>query len=133
MGRAASPEQTQKLAILLWRSSPDHPAECAGPFVYAAVAGAMDCEVEIHFSGKSVLLLTPGVAARLFPGKAEAKSIYEFMQEAATLGARFLGCSMAMNEHLPPGTACIPEYSGAAGAAAFIMRTLDPEWRTLVF
>jgi hypothetical protein len=27
----------------------------------------------------------------------------------------------------------IPEYSGAAGAAAFVARTLDPEWRTMIF
>jgi len=27
----------------------------------------------------------------------------------------------------------IPEFSGAAGASAFIERTLNPEWATLVY
>jgi hypothetical protein len=27
----------------------------------------------------------------------------------------------------------IPEFTGAAGATAFVARTLDPAWQTLVF
>ena len=133
MGRATPPDHAGKLAILLWSVTPERPEECAAPFVYAAVAGAMDCAVEIHFSGKAVRLLVPGVAAALYPGKTQEKSVYQFMQDAAANGARFVGCTMAMNEHLAAGEKRIPEYAGAAGAATFVMRTLDPEWRTLVF
>lgn len=134
MGRTPPRNHSDKLAILLWSVTPERADECAAPFVYAAVAGAMDCEVEIHFAGKSVRLLVPGVAAALHSGQSRDKSIYQFMQDAAAHGARFVGCTMAMNEHLTIGTATrIPEYSGAAGAAAFVMRTLDPEWKTLVF
>ena len=122
----------EKLAILLWSVGPERPDLAAAPFVYAAVAGAMDCEVEIHFAGPSARLLVPGVAAALPTGRGE-KSLYDFMQEAAALGARFLGCSMAMGEHLADDDARIPEYAGAVGAAAFVARTLDPQWRTLVF
>lgn len=133
MGRASPQYHAGKLAILLWSATPERPEECAAPFVYAAVAGAMDCEVEIHFSGRAVRLLVPGVAAALFPGAGRDKSIYAFMQDAAAHGARFLGCTMAMTEQLGTDTTRIPEYAGAAGAAAFVMRTLDPEWETLVF
>lgn len=122
----------EKLAILLWSVGPDRPDLAAAPFVCAAVAGAMDCEVEIHFAGPAARLLVPGVAAALPTGRGE-KSLYDFMQEAAALGARFLGCSMAMGEHLAVDDARIPEYAGAVGAAAFVARTLDPQWRTLVF
>lgn len=122
----------EKLAILLWSVSPERPDLAAAPFVYAAVAAAMDCEVEIHFAGPATRLLVPGVAAALRTGRGD-KTLYAFMQEAAGHGARFLGCSMAMAEHLSPGEPRIPEYAGAAGAAAFVMRSLDPEWRTLVF
>ena len=40
-----------RLAILLWAATPERPALCATPFVHAMAAAALDCEVEIHFSG----------------------------------------------------------------------------------
>lgn len=127
-----------KLAILLWSVSPARPELCAAPFVYAAVAGALDCTVEVHFAAAAVQLLRPGVAVGLFPNAGRDKSVYAFMQEAAAGGARFLGCSMALHEHFgeaPKAGAAsmILEYHGAVGAAAFVARTLDAEWRTLVF
>lgn len=123
----------EKLAILIWSADVADPERCAAPFVFAAVAAAMDCEVEIHFSGPSVRLLLPGVAANAFPGKDRAKTLYGFMQDAAQHGARFVGCSMAEHEHLAGHSERIPEYSRVVGAAAFIQRTLDPAWRSLVF
>lgn len=122
-----------RLAILLWSTSVERPDLAAAPFVYAAVAAAMDCEVEIHFAGAAVRLLVPGVAEQLLSSPAGDKTVYDFMREAAGHGARFLGCSMAMANHLAGVAARIPEFSGAAGAGAFVSRTLDPEWRTLVF
>jgi predicted peroxiredoxin len=126
-------DMKNKLAILLWAATPQHPELCTMPFVYAAVAAAMDCEVEVHFTGSSVKLLAEGVAAGIAPAGATARTIYDFMQEAAGQGARFLGCSMALKEHLAAGQKMIPEFSGAAGAATFIMRSLDPEWRVMTF
>lgn len=130
---SATPAVSRKLAILLWATTPENPALCRMPFVYAAVAAAMDCEVEVHFTGRAVRLLVDGVAAAIHPGPTEEKSIYEFMQDAAGQGARFLGCSMALHEHVAASDQKIPEFSGAAGAATFIMRSLDPEWRVMFF
>ncbi|MFZ4538445.1 DsrE family protein [Propionivibrio sp.] len=127
------PPLQKKLAILLWAATPERPELCTMPFVYAAVAAAMDCEVELHFTGTSVRLLVEGVAAGIVPGGVTAKSIYGFMQEAAEQGARFLGCSMALHDHLAADEMKIAEFSGTAGAATFIMRSLDPEWRVMIF
>lgn len=121
------------LAILLWATSPERPDLAASPFVYAAVAAAMDCRVEVHFAGRSVHLLLPGVAASLKTLDGGDHSVYDFMRDAAAHGARFLGCSMAMAAYLAEQPERIPEYAGAAGAGAFVSRTLDPAWRTLVF
>jgi predicted peroxiredoxin len=55
------------------------------------------------------------------------------MQDAAEQGARFLGCSLALRDYLAPDETKIAEFSGTAGAATFIMRTLDPEWRVMYF
>jgi predicted peroxiredoxin len=122
-----------KLALLLWSVSPDAPALCAAPFVYASAAAAMDCEVEVHFAADAVRLLAPGVAAHTFPSANAARSVLDHMQDAAALGARFLACSMALHERALALDVLIPECTGAAGATAFVVRTLDPEWATLVF
>lgn len=120
-----------RLAILLWAADPADPARCAAPFIHALAAAALDCEVEVHFAGPAVRLLAQGVAARTHT--AAGKSIYAFMQDAAAAGVRFYACSMAHAEYLGRDTPCIPELAGQAGATAFVGRSLDPDWATLVF
>lgn len=122
-----------KLAILLWSTALDRPDLAAAPFVYAAAAAALDAEVEIHFAGRSVRLLVAGEAAGCSSSERGGRSLYEFMQDAAKGGARFLACSMAWREYVGDGEATIAEFAGQAGATAFVARTLDPDWRTLVF
>jgi uncharacterized protein len=121
------------LAILLWATSPDTPHLCATPFADAAAAAAMDVAVEVHFSSRSVLLLTEGVAAKLYPGSDPTMSVYDYMQQAARLGAKFLACSDAFAANTVDKAALIPEFAGFAGAGAFVGRALDPEWTVLVF
>ncbi|HTS22449.1 MAG TPA: DsrE family protein [Casimicrobiaceae bacterium] len=122
-----------RLAILLWAAGPDVPHLCATPFFQAAAAAAMDAEVEVHFSSKSVLLLVGGAAARIYAGAGRDKSVYDHMQQAARLGAKFLACSDALDAHQVDRSRFVPEVYGIAGAAAFLGRVLDPEWATLVF
>lgn len=122
-----------KLAILLWSATPAQPALCATPFVHAALAAALDCEVEIHFSGSASRLLVAGVAEHLYAAPDSGTSIYAFMQEAARLGVRFLACAMAQQAHIQEGEATISEFTGSASATDFVLRVLDPEWATLVF
>ncbi len=122
---------THKLALLAWSISADAPDLCAAPFVYAAAAAALDCEVEIHFAGPAVTLLIDGVAANAVTSG--GKPVYCFMREAANLGVRFLACSMASGRHVTAGKAMIPEISGETGATAFVARTISPDWTTLVF
>lgn len=122
-----------KLAILLWATDLERPDLAAAPFVYAAAAAALDAEVEIHFAGRSVRLLVAGEAMRRSPSAAGGRSLHAFMQDAARGGARFVACSMAWLEYVGEGEKTIDEFDGLAGATAFVARSLDPEWRTLVF
>lgn len=123
----------QKLAILLWGATTDRPQLCATPFVHAAAAAAFDCEVEIHFAGPTVRLLVEGVAAGLRPWPGVDTSILDMMRQAANLDARFLACAMAMSALIGKDEPLIPEYAGTAAASAFVQRTLDPEWATLIY
>ena len=84
------------LAILLWATGPEAPHLCATPFFHAAAAPAMEVEVEVHFSSKSVLLLMDGVAAKLYAGADREMNIYEHMQQAARFGAKLYACSDAL-------------------------------------
>jgi uncharacterized protein len=115
---------SEKLAILLWAAPLDQPELLRAPFVYAQAAAAMDAEVEVHFSGRTV---------RLLVADAEHQEIKKYMNEVAAEGVRFLGCSTALKRHVRDGETMIADYAGAAGAASYAQRALDPQWRTLVF
>ena len=123
----------KKVVILLWAANPDQPHLCATPFFNAAVAAAMDAEVEVYFTSKAVRLLVKGVAGGLPTGPKERKTVHEFMRQAAEHGAKFYACSQAMEEHEVKPEDMIPETSGAAGAATYMARCLDEEWVTLVY
>jgi uncharacterized protein len=125
--------EIQHLAILLNSATPDRPDICVSPLIHALAARALDCEVEIHFAGPSIRLLVVGVADELYPTPQKEKSILSFLQEASSAGVSLYACSMAKAAWVAEGERLIPECSGAAGATAFVVRALDPEWRTLVF
>ena len=125
--------QRKKLAILLWSATADRPELCATPFVHAAAAAAFDCEVEIHFAGPTVRLLVAGVADGLRPWPGVDTSIYQMMRQATNLGASLNACAMAMGALVGKDEVLIPEYAGTIAASAFVARSLDPEWATLVY
>jgi len=126
-------ETPSKLAFLIWAATPDRPDLCVTPLVHALAARALDCEVEIHFAGPAVRWLVEGVAAAAFATPEREKSIQRFLDELAGEGVKLLTCSMALAAWVGPQEALIAQCSGAAGATAFVARSLDPSWRTLVF
>jgi predicted peroxiredoxin len=72
------------------------------------------------------------VAATLFATPAREKSIGDYLHEVIAEEVRLLACSMALAAWVKADEALLPA-AGAAGATAFVARTLDPAWRTLVF
>lgn len=123
----------QKLAILVWAADPGRPELCATPFYFAAAAAAMDVEVEMYFTARSVELLRRGVAETLQAAAGSGKSVADFRREAVGFGAKLFVCPTALASHGVGEDELIPGLAGHAGAAAFIGRTLDPAWRTLSF
>lgn len=123
----------QKLAILVWAADPSRPELCATPFYFAAAAAAMDVEVEMYFTARSVELLRRGVAEGLNAAAGSGKSVADFRREAAGFGTKLFACPTALASHGVGEGELIAGLAGHAGAAAFIGRTLDPAWRTLSF
>ncbi len=122
-----------KVVIMLLNASPDVPATLGAPFFQAAVAAAMDLEVEIYFAARTAALLRKGVAETLFPGREQSKSLYDFMQDAHRAGARFYLCGGAMKEHGITDDNAIPELDGVRGGAAFIGAAVGDGVLTLTY
>lgn len=127
------PALTERLALLIWAATPEHPELCVTPLVHVLAARALDAEVEVHFAGPAVRWLVAGVADNIYSTPEKVKSVGEFLREASAAGAVFYICSMARAAWISDGETLIPECTGAAGATAFVARTLDPAWQTLVF
>ena len=121
------------LALLLWSADPDAPARLATPFMHAAAAAAMDVEVEVYFSARSVELLVPGVAAAIHPGAVRTHSVEHFMTEARSHGAKFYACSASLQAAgIDPGSLA-GRVDGFAGASSVIARLAEPGWQVMVF
>ena len=123
----------QGLAILLWAADDRAPERLATPFFHAAAAAALDTQVEIYFSARSVRLLLPGVAASLKASDRVPQTIFDHMRQAHELGARFFACSDALHAQGIADAPLIPECDGHSGALAYMARALDPQWQALVF
>lgn len=121
-----------KLALLIWAATPDHPELVVTPLIHALAARALDAEVEIHFAGPAVRWLVDGVADAAFATADKEKSVGDFLRELLAVEVRLLACGMGCAAWVGEQEVLLPQ-AGHAGATAFVARTLDPAWRTLVF
>jgi predicted peroxiredoxin len=123
---------SDKLVVLIWAATPDHPELVVTPLIHALAARALDAEVEIHFAGPAVRWLVAGVADQSYATAEKEKSIGDFLRDLQQEGVTLYVCSMAQarwvgeTENLLPGCR-------HAGATAFVVRALDPAWRTLTY
>ncbi len=122
-----------KLAIMLLTVDSDHPHVCGTPFFQAAAAAAMDVGVEIYFASRSVRLLIKGVAENIYPSDNRTKSVYGFMKDASDLGVKFFACGGAMEPCDVTLEELVPECTGIAGAATFVTRVMDDDWKTITY
>ena len=74
----------------------------------------------------------PGVAAHL-PSANATRSVLDHMQDAAQLACAFWFVPWRCTSSALALEGLILECSSAAGATAFVVRTLDPEWRRWCF
>lgn len=121
------------VAILLWAAEPEAPQRLVTPFFHASAAAAMDLQVEVYFSARSVRLLQPGVAEQLRASPYHAKTVLDAMREAVAHGAKFFACTDALHANGMSRNKLIAECGGHGGAVQFMARVADPAWRTLVF
>src|SRR5215831_18893444 len=122
---------TRKLLIVLVNTDPRNSEELGAPFYHAAVAAAMDYEVDVICAATAGKLMGKGVAEsiRLKPGN--SKTVYDWIRDAHNEGARFWACPANLELFDMTEIDLIPECGGLMGAAAMLQKIMSDDYRVL--
>jgi predicted peroxiredoxin len=123
----------QKLLIVLVNTDPRNHEELGSPFFQAAVAAAMDFEVEVVCTATAGRLMQRGVAAALEVKPGSKKSVYDFIKDAHELGVKFYACAGNLELFGLGESELIPECAGLVGTAFLIDRAMSDEYRVLTY
>ena len=123
----------RKLLIVLVNTDPRNPEELGAPFYHAAVAAAMDYEVDVICAATAGKLMRRGVAEaiRIKPG--HAKTVYDWIRDAHKNGARFWACPANLDLFDMTEADLIPECKGLMGAAAMLQNIMSDDYRVLTY
>lgn len=124
---------TNRLLIVLLNTDPRNPEELAAPFYHAAVAAAMDYEVDVVCTATAGRLMVKGVAEALHVKAGHPKTVYDWIKEAHDQGTRFWACPANLDLHDVAETDLIPECDGMMGAATMIQEIMDGACRVLTY
>jgi len=124
---------SKRLLIVLMNTDPRNVEELGAPFYYAAVAAAMDYEVDVLCTATAGKLMHKGVAQALSVKPGDPKTVHDWIKEAHDQGARFWACPANLELFDKAESDLIPECKGLMGAAAMIQGIMDGECRVLTF
>ena len=124
---------SRRLLIVLMNTDPRNAEELGAAFYYAAVAAAMDHQVDVICTATAGKLMLKGVAAALCVKPGDPKTVYDWIKEAHDQGARFWACPANLELFDKSEADLIPECSGMMGAAAMIQDIMDGECKVLTF
>jgi uncharacterized protein len=124
---------TRRLLIILVNTDPSKPEELGAPFYYAAVAAAMDHEVDVLCTAAAGRLMVKGVAESIVIKSGNPMTVYDWIKEAHGHGARFWSCPANLELIDKAETDLIPECKGLMGAAAMIQDVMGDDCRVLTF
>jgi predicted peroxiredoxin len=124
---------SRRLLIVLMNTDPRNVEELGAPFYHAAVAAAMDYEVDVVCTATAGKLMQKGVAERLRIKPDNPKTVYDWIKEAHDQGARFWACPANLDLFDIEESDLIPECKGMMGAAAMIQDIMDGECRVLTY
>lgn len=120
-----------KLLIIMLNSDPKNPTEMASPLFQAAVAAAMEYEVEVIFTGRASELAIKGVAGTISVQNGEnEKTVAEIIQEAHDAGVKFKICATALDQW---GDELIPEIEETVGGAYIVSEAMDEATVTFTY
>jgi predicted peroxiredoxin len=123
----------RKLLVVLVNTDPRNGEELAAPFYHAAVAAAMDYEVDIVCAATAGKLMIKGVAEKLHVKPGHPKTVYDWIKEAHDHGAKFWACPANLDLFEVSEDDLIPECAGMMGTADMIERLMGDDYRVLSY
>lgn len=123
----------RRLLIVMVNTDPNRVEELGAPFYHAAVAAAMDYQVDVVCTAAAGKLLIKGVAENLHVKPGHPKTVYDWIKEAHDQGAKLWACPANLDLYDISEADLIPECSGMMGAAAMIQDIMDGECRVLTY
>jgi predicted peroxiredoxin len=124
---------TRKLLIVLVNTDPRNPEELGAPFYHAAVAAAMDYEVDVICAATAGKLMRRGIAEAIHIKAGHSKTVYDWIRDAHKNGARFWACPANLDLFDMTEGDLIPECEGLMGAAAMLQNIMSDEYRVLTY
>lgn len=123
----------RRLLVVLMNTDPRNPEELGAPFYHAAVAAAMDYEVDLVCTAAAGKLMRRGVAEAIRVDPGDPKSLLDWIREAREQGVRLWACPANLGLSGQGTDDLIPECSGLMGAATMIQGIMDDDVRVLTY
>jgi predicted peroxiredoxin len=123
----------RKLIIIMANTDPRNGEELGAPIFQAAVAAAMEYEVEVICTATSGCLMRKGVAEQLFVKQGSPKSVYDFIKDAHEAGVKFYSCSPNLDLFDMTKDDLIPECAGVVGGAHLIEEVMESDAKVLTY
>jgi predicted peroxiredoxin len=123
----------RRLLIVLLNTDPRNVEELAAPFYHAAVAAAMEYEVDVVCTATAGKLMIKGVAEKLHVKAGHPMTVHDWIKEAHQHGARFWACPANLDLFDVTEGDLISECSGMMGAATMIQGIMEDDCRVLTY
>ena len=123
----------KKLIIVLVNTDARNPEELGAPFYHAAVAAAMDYEVDVICAATAGKLMRKGFAAGIEIKPGSGKTAYDWIRDAHDNGARFWACPANLELFDMTQADLIPECNGLMGAATMLQNIMSDDYRVLTY
>ncbi len=122
-----------KLILVLANTDPRNGEELGAPFFQATVAAAMDYEVDVICTATSGILMKKGVAEKLVVKPGSPKTVYDFIKDAHSAGAKFYCCSPNLDLFEMKEEDLIPECEGVVGGAYLIEEVMEGDTKVMTY
>lgn len=123
----------KKLIIVLVNTDARNPEELGAPFYHAAIAAAMDYEVDVICAATAGKLMRKGVAAAIEIKPGSGKTAYDWIRDAHANGARFWACPANLALFDMTEEDLVPECSGLMGASVMMQSIMSDDCRVLTY
>jgi predicted peroxiredoxin len=123
----------KKLIVILVNTDPRNGEELGAPFYQAAVAAAMDYDVDLICTATAGRLMRKGVAEGLFVKPGSPKTVYDYIKDAHRNGVRLFACTANLELFDMTTDDLIPECAGCVGAATFMAEIMEDDVKVITY